>query len=83
MFEIFRYCTGKVLEGSRVGPTCMGTHMDVGSGENPHTPGLGASISPLKRNRIISRKDKIEIPKKGDSDRWGRKAGISFLPLDQ
>ena len=23
-FEFFGYCTGKVLEGSGVGPTCMG-----------------------------------------------------------
>ena len=62
MFGIFWYCAGKVLEGSEVGPTYMGTHMDVVSGESPHTPSLGAARSPLKRSRIISQKDKIKIP---------------------
>ena len=39
-----------------------GGHMNVDSGERPHTPGLGAPRSPLKRNRIISRRDKIKSP---------------------
>jgi hypothetical protein len=41
-----------------------GTHMNVDSGERPHTPGLGTPRSSLKRNSIISQRDKIRIPKK-------------------
>ena len=79
MFGIFRYCTGKVLEGSGVGPTCMGgpTWTWV-VGARPHTPGQGAPRSPLRRNKIISRRDKIKIPKKGDNNRWGREM-MGFL----
>ena len=79
MFGIFRYCTGKVLEGSGVGPTCMGgptwSWVVVA---RPHTPGQGAPRSPLRRNKIISRRDKIKIPKKGDNNRWGREL-MGFL----
>ena len=51
--------------------------MNMGSGESPHNTDLGAPRSSLKRNSIISQGDKIRIPKKGDSDLWGRKGRIS------
>ena len=63
--ENVRDCTGKVLEGSGVGPTCMGgTHMDVGSGGKAPHPWSRRTKIP-RRNKIISRRDKIKIPKKG------------------
>ena len=58
-----------------------GTHMNVGSGASPHTPGQGAPRSPLRRNKIISQRDKIKIPKKGGITIGGEgNDGISFLP---
>ena len=47
-------------------------------GASPHTPGQGAPRSHLRRNNIISRRDKIKIPKKGDNNRWGREM-MGFL----
>ena len=47
-------------------------------GARPHTPGQGAPRSPLRRYKIISRRDKIKIPKKGDNNRWGREM-MGFL----
>src|SRR3989337_3247532 len=47
-------------------------------GARPHTPGQGAPRSPLRRNKIISRRDKIKIPKKGDNNRWGKEM-MGFL----
>ena len=41
------------------------THMNVGSGESPYNPSLGAPISSLKRNSIISQRDKTRITKRG------------------
>ena len=47
-------------------------------GARPHTPGQGAPRSHLRRNKIISRRDKMKIPKKGDNNRWGREM-MGFL----
>ena len=60
-----------------------GTHMNVGSGESPHNPGLGAPRSSLKRNSIISQEDKIRILKRGIAIGGEGKEGFSLVPFGQ
>ena len=50
-----------------------GTHMNVGSGGKAPHPWSRRTKTPLRRNKIISQRDKIKIPKKGDNNQWGRK----------
>src|SRR3989337_1534990 len=52
-----RFWSGAHLHG--------GTHMNVGSGGKAPHPWSRRTKIPLRRNKIISRRDKIKIPKKG------------------